>query len=635
MKGYLLNQRGSALILSIAIILIFTILGLSLITLSSSGLNKNELREDSIQAQKLSQMGLDFVTNELYHTLQNELDEKNGLPVRAYVAYLESTLDNYLCFNSHVPASNISFILEKIKTGIVSPNFNNVSSTTGKGEYCILAYQDSVLDNGKINTLKKDVNILSFGTADTKDAFLISKVEIGTDSVPDHLNYVVGTNITSKNPKDGEGNLFLHGGVEIKGDMKVEGNLITRDYAYGGGQWVDSVLPRMIPFAENTHANLVLYGNTYKLNSNVEYDSHLTNTTFNSSRYTLVKDKTGQPDVKGLFHSDYTPKIVKRTPVKTPINIKGEKNNYYYTKGSGGINKVVNSTTLSNQEFTNQKVFYTHQYTTKECTSWFFGCISYKETTHTNESADYILTGKNTFNSLSIPGNLTISSNNSSLTTKKDGNDKGGTLYVGKNLVIGNMSTNDLSDKPDISVNGSIYVDGDLIIQGAELFSNALIYVDGNVSLKYSSVKGLNLGNNQTGSLVIFATGNIDISNNSVDTDPDDPHGPSIITGFFYSEKNFEMYGVGSNMIINGGISANRIVLNGIRGRSSVGKRNNELKAYSGNYYWEKAENQNSRSSRLRIHYNPDIITTFSDLRQQEQIITYIDPSRIIDLEFK
>lgn len=629
---HLHNQRGYALLLTIGIVVILTVLGISLLTLSASGIKKNTSREDNVQAHKLSQMGLEFVSNEIFNKVQQQLGT-DGLPVRAYKESLENTLNEYLCFPTQTEPDATT--LSKIQSGEMVPNFKQISSSTGDGQYCVLNYKNEIQQDGKENELKKDVVFLSYGTAGAHDSILISKVKIGTNSVPDHLNYVIGTNITSNTPKDGEGNLLLHGGVELKGDTKVEGDLIAWDYAYGGGQWVDSVLPRMLPTEQNTKASLVLKGSAYQIKRKTDYDNHIkrSNFDYNSSYKKLVNSK-GEPAVEQLFHPDYTPSLVTRNPEKSPILITAEEPNYNFLNQSGISNITTNTTTLSNQNYPTEKVTYTHRYTVEECKKWV--C---KDVTYTNNKANYELQNSNSYYGLAVPSNLSIKKNNTTLTLQKDSLENGGTLYVGKNLNIGNQNTNDLSDKPNIYLNGAIYVKGDLNIQGAELYANALIYVEGDVKIKYSSVKGLDLSDDKKGSLVIFAKGNIDISNNSVNTDPeaapDTENGPSTITGFFYSEGNFEMYGVGSNMIISGGVSAKRIVLNGIRGRSSIGNPKNYLKYYSPNYYWEKAENQNSRSSRLRIYYNPDIISTYSDLKQKELIITHIDQNQLVDQEIK
>jgi len=149
------------------------------------------------------------------------------------------------------------------------------------------------------------------------------------------------------------------------------------------------------------------------------------------------------------------------------------------------------------------------------------------------------------------------------------------------------------------------------------------MYVDGDVKIEYSRINGLNK-NGREGSLIIFANGKIDIQNNSLYQDE-----PSQIKGFFYSEKELEMYGVGSNIRIEGGISARKIVLNAIRGRASNQRFENAQK-YSNDYY-EGVEGQRTRPSRLQIVYDPEIINTYSDIKSQEPVITDVDFPILLD----
>ena len=103
------------------------------------------------------------------------------------------------------------------------------------------------------------------------------------------------------------------------------------------------------------------------------------------------------------------------------------------------------------------------------------------------------------------------------------------------------------------------------------------------------------------------------------------------IKGYFYSNEVFEMYGVGSNIRIEGGISAQQIVLNAIRGRASNNYFVNSQRVKS--KYYEERENQADKPSRLQVIYNPEIINTYSNLKQQEPVIYNVDPPKEIKRE--
>mgnify|MGYP001339330624 FL=1 len=99
---------------------------------------------------------------------------------------------------------------------------------------------------------------------------------------------------------------------------------------------------------------------------------------------------------------------------------------------------------------------------------------------------------------------------------------------------------------------------------------------------------------------------------------------PSELKGFFYSEDALEMFGVGSNMKIHGGISAKRITLNAIRGNYHNKQRN-----------WKYAINPTSLSSpsRLIIEYDTELIENYLKLNRPEEIVKELEAPKLIDRE--
>ena len=127
------------------------------------------------------------------------------------------------------------------------------------------------------------------------------------------------------------------------------------------------------------------------------------------------------------------------------------------------------------------------------------------------------------------------------------------------------------------------------------------------------TLKGLS-NNNQSGSVIIFSKGKTQIANIS-----EYQSTPSTINGYFYTEGTMELYGFGSNLKIEGGVSANNLVLNALRGNShrlSTGCYSNyNYQTICNNGYtygFELYENQNSENTRLRIEYDQDILETYS-----------------------
>ena len=197
-------------------------------------------------------------------------------------------------------------------------------------------------------------------------------------------------------------------------------------------------------------------------------------------------------------------------------------------------------------------------------------------------------------------------------------------LYVQGNLIIGKNSENpNASQKsPDITLEGPIFVNGDVTIKEADLTSNALLYVNGKVNISHSTIKGKPLSNGSEGTLIIFASDNVKIHNISV---RESEENKSKIKGFFYSEENMEIFGVESNIQIDGGISAKRIALNALRGGRTVYDRYGNITGFN----FDSSENQKKKPSRLKIVYDPEIMSRFEELSPPEPIVHEVDPPLI------
>lgn len=586
------KQHGNTLLITLVILILFSILGLSLLSISISGMSKNEIREDKIQSQDLSEKGIDRITHEINSELTKKIEENNGLTRTNFINLLNTTVNKYKCTSGG---------------SIADPN-----GKTGSYNACIKEIKPTFEKNKPTieNELRKSIVFESKGKSGDSTKILLTEIEIGAESAPETLKYAVGTNINKKDGmQNGEGNLYLHGGVTVKGDFKVDGNIITRNYGYAylnGEQWIPSLLPESIPSDGSVNSKIVLGKDSYKQTSNTGYNNHINRNDFSGTTY----NKTS--DMKNLFSGEKVPKIVQRDPVVSPIGITDQKEIFYLKSGeyySTGINKDP----IINVNKSNSKIIPTYTEKTKgDCIRWFLGCIEYKYNYTEKENGSFEMSGNNIFNQFSTIGNLAIYNSNSTFT-------KG--LYVGGDLQIGNNSTsNNPNAYSNITLDGPIYVEGNVNIQGANLRSNVLLYVEGEVNIEYSTINGKPLANGKQGSLIIFSQKQIKISNNSVNQDT-----PSQIKGFFYSEQDLEIFGVGSNIRIEGGISARRIVLNAIRGRAS--SQNFPGANYiTTNRYFEGEAGQKTRESRLQIIYDQEIIETFSNLKQPEPIIYKVEP---------
>lgn len=584
------NEKGYSLVLTLMVILLFTILAISLMTATLGGAKRNQVRETSIQATELANKGVEYIAARINNDLENALGQ-NGLSKTEFIKLLDDTLNKY-------------------KTII------NSTEATGKYKVYIADIQNTVDNNGNINPLRKKVTFLSTGIVNGTEKQIRSEIEIGAQSVLEALKYSVGANKCTDGNCDkleGEGNLFLHGGVTIKGDIKVDGNIITTDrgYAYLGGkeQWIDSLYPSMLPSSGETNSHLVLGGKVYTFSNNPNYNRHISSLIGGN-----YSDNTN--NISAAFNTGQAPAIVKRQIISDNISIADKKSVFFFDKNSGvkyiettsglwGLGGVKDFDTDNN--YPNDNVYPR----LKNCI--IFCSYSYDD--------NYTFTKNNYFKSFATEGSLTIRSSTKEFMKTKFENG----AYIEKSLTIGNGSNSyDPGTYDKIQIDGPIFVNGDVTIKGANAQFNSIMYVMGDVTIENSQLNGIN----GTGSLIIFAKGNINIRNNSVNQDE-----PSNIKGFFYSEKALEMFGVGSNIRIEGGLSARRIVLNAIRGRAS-NTRFSGAQQITGTDYFEGKANQVNKNSRLQIIYDSYIMNTYADIKSREPIIKSIDPPRLVNRSY-
>ena len=560
------NAKGYSLLLSLVLVLLFSVLGLGLIGVTMNGAKKNETREDVVQAEDLASKGIINIPTNIQSDINLALG-LSGMDIESFKLTLDKKIGLYSC------DTNKGNPIYQGRKSEIKYDFRT----------CVSSWSDEVYykDNKKMfNPLRKIIKIESRGQAGSMQRVIHSTFNIGASQYPEILNYVVSTNTTNKNRINGEGNLLLSGNVSITGDLKVDGDLITSDAYYFPlslkddekvGFWTGDIPPEIHSTRENDSPKLILSGDFYKYSSlwYINYFTHLNNSTY-SNRY------MGHPDnsIEDLFIKNFSPEITKRSPINTPILIEEYKNSFYINENSAG----------------------TTQYRTGSNRTISIGDINYanlsvrthdKTRIHARIDIKFRLTGNNKFKKFSTKGNLTIQNGSSIIFSEG--------LFVKGDLIIGAECPTNCSN--EVTIQGAMYVEGNIIIDGVNLKSDILLYASNpnkEVSISKSTISSKNLGGDKKGSLIIFSKGPIStilISSNS--------NLPSEINGYFYTEKEFKMYGVESNILLKGGISAKRIALSA--------KQENGL-------------------SRLQIKYDSNIINRYSDLRIQEPIIKSLAP---------
>lgn len=521
------------------------VLGLSLMMLTSSGIKKNEVRQDNVQSKDLADKGITYAVNDL----QN---------------YLEKTIKNTPMGKTQFNNLLNNTVKITCPQNIIIPGEKN-----SKTNVCIEKVEQ--VSTEEQDRYKRLVTFKSTGQVNARVTIIKSKVIIGTDAIPDQLRYAVSTNKG--------GNLFLHGGVEIQGDVKTDGNLIiAKNATWMSGstaKWEDSVGARIVKETKSVNPKIIMRDKDQMIytidgsSNTVNYNSHIAGSFNNSygkiSPYlsnsaSLVEKKLFNTQNLAIVTKSLTPDNINViTKIEDKIN---ETADYNYYDGDVSI-------TSSNNPIKNYTRDKTILIAKKEKKSYFsFSCFCWKE----EETGKY------------LKANLTINANS------------------------------------NVNLRGSYYINGDLSITNTDLKSDAIIYVKGDVNIRDSTLMGID----PNSTLIIFADGNISISNIS---EYSSYNNPSTIKGFFYSNSDMIMYGVGSNIRLTGGISSRRLILTALRGDVSSSTKpisvQNKLDGNGLPVY----------PSRLKVTYDENLIKQYTSFQrdEKEEFITQLNEPEYIE----
>lgn len=597
MMKILKEEKGYSLLLTLMLVLVFSILGASLIAMTINGATKNEVREHITQSKDLAIKAETFIISDINKRAKAEVENTDILTSTSFNTLYNNLLKNYYCDLNPQYLKDITIDL-------------NNSNTTGTSKVCIEKVEPY---NESLTKMK--VTFSSHGKTSNQETPLLSTYIMGAQEAKEALKYSVSTFIP---PGRNGGNLFLHGGSEIEGDINVRNNLFISSYSYGLNKWLESIPSR------TKNSNLFLGNNIYTFNNlsysastqdlkrgsnTLQYNNHL-ETNFNNSFYRMIDpifySQNNPVQSNNGFAQGHSPKLYKN---------EGKDVYYDVNEGFEDLNNIQFLTKQPNTSVTYSCGFFCSR-------QWRFSEINTRNT-HTENSA------------VKYNGDLYITGN-SKVEFKKP-------IYITGDLIIGDHASksNSPSSYYDITLNGTtIYVGGKVRIQGVNLSANANLYVkgedgsnffisrsdvDNNVTTGFRQLTLKGIGS--TGSLIVFSRGDTQIANISYNQ-PE----ASEITGYFYTEGAMELYGFASNLHINGGISANNIILNAMRGESlnSCANKSSSYQIISGQCF-EKAANQiiEGKTTRLAVKYNKNILETYS--KNQENIFSSITENDVID----
>jgi hypothetical protein len=459
--------------------------------------------------------------------------------------------------------------------------------------------------------LKKKVPIQSTGIVNGKAVTTTTKIIIGTDAVPDQLRYALSTN--------NGGNLFLHGGIEVHGDIKTDNNLILSSNATwmrnSSPIWQPSVRTKLLPSPGSTTPKIIFSKEdkaAYELKKFEEYNNHVAGVNLEKKNYYnkfSANTLQDQKDISKLFfNSPQVSVLTKTTLPQDSVEITNriqEKYNLLSNKENYINNLHINSNSHETRNFNKQDVVFVSAKGTEKVTETY---IDYEyKCVKTEKVWVWIIPPIWGEYQTKCIEQIQIEVEKTRVLNKD--------TYKFGQMTINNGNK---SQKQDVTLKGTYYVYGDLTINNVNLTADAIIYVQGKVDISNSTIQGAD-----ESTLIIFSNGNIDIYNMSVDKPKEEP---SKIKGFFYTKQDMIMYGVGSHINLTGGISSRRLILTGVRG-------NAKNESYLTATQQETLINGIAREyPRLKIIYDQDLISTYTEFvrdKEEEYIKSISDPELV------
>lgn len=549
-------QQGYSLV---SVLLIFTLIGIIGLSLTAYTMNslkgvvKNkESIENKVNAENSIEMGLAYIDQEIENLNNGDLNENTALPL------LQSALD-------HVAALGVNngYTLERkiIKNSGVILEEVTIKSPIGQ--------------TGKF--IKKKVTISTIA-----EVFQYSTVS----------------------PSD----LVLNGAPYLEGDVLVNGNVYTRNQGKfikyrlilpDRDYWVNTSYPAI-------KGNLTVSGGYYRYNQKQNSWVPFIPEPDNMNKYFSVVPKMLN---RNLLTETILPKNLVDEKKKTEISQKNLKT--YWLNDFG---KVVGSTTINGSaEFLRLGILESGKLVIN-------GDARINGNLRIDPEGELIVKGD-----LFVGGDLKIRTAQKLLREKSGGkltvegsihvNGKG---YLGSELIDLNKYTPDevskygsltlgsedsfiyIDEKTEIknfNFTGKMYIEDSVDING-DFNTNGTVYVTRQANIEDFSDKD--------GTAVIIADEEVTIANNNEFEDK-----PKVLNAYFYSNRQLEIFGIGSNLKIHGGVYGNPVVLNVTKGKTkdkpfansfSVGPSLDKL------YFQERQTSLAPTTSRLSIIYNKGMV---------------------------
>ncbi|KKX52614.1 hypothetical protein [Brevibacillus borstelensis] len=574
------NERGSALLIVLFIVVLFTVLGLSILSYVAQSSRQHVFSEDEIQGKMLADMGLAYFQK---YAEQNLSFDDEELAQALEDGSGQEKIKNVL---SNIAAEMNDTDWEKgpYKQTMLPPLPDGTAQGFAIG-YRILDEIRLQKDPGQPYVLKLKVSAIGIPARGSEDLSVVksrvrlnSTVYINTIAAPFH--YAVST----------PGELRLFGGSNIIGNVTAHHVVTATHYRYSeetpdgqGAEWTSGSFEKNLPYLEgvlslsqNANRSGGLVSGLYQL-ERLEEEAPSAATLADEADQALISDRQS---LASLFSPKTLPKDSKETLLSAPSDRPYEPG--YEPPVVQNTIDSARSLSFPGGESTKQ---YISQMIREGKASSHEERVAADESVQLEEhSGDYAYLNEG-FRLIDIPtGSESIAilaedskegldgSSAVSLTARLTGDELAGgsvrklyiapassdedslaTVEMGRlGSFIPDADASERNSGEPFTFEGTIYIKGNLDIVG-DIRINGTIFVDGDVLIR-------EITNLDDKNLAIVATGKISLTSRyTEETD----HTSSVdawkslppISAFLYSEKSMEIYSVASFNRIQGGIA--------------------------------------------------------------------------------
>lgn len=279
MNKYLKNEQGYTLVIVLIVLVLFTVIGAGLITLNLNNSMKNASREDNTQAQDLSVKGIDFVVREIETKVKTIASATNGLTPDQFSQQFNTILNSYKCENA---------------TYNLTTSLTASTPQTGDATYCIEKIDDTE------KPLMKKVTFKSIGSTENKEVESKATYLLGSaaDNNSGYALLTYGNDKVEPKPEDTIGNIEVHGGVQIKGNIFADNTFITSNTSRFKG----TVVPSVSPIFVSSQSNGVTFTNRVEQRSSTLINKLAVP---NDNNLSAALTKIGDPDFNNVNAIEY------------------------------------------------------------------------------------------------------------------------------------------------------------------------------------------------------------------------------------------------------------------------------------------------------------------------------------------